>query len=61
MNKETRNFIWGLILLTICGTALSIHVAEIKAQNPRNIINNIMLILTIPGVIMGWRKIQNSL
>ena len=61
MNKETRNFIWGLVLLIICGTALSIHLTQIINEEHRNIIDNLIMIGTIPGVIIGLIKIYKTL
>lgn len=31
MNRETRTFIWGLLLILICGSGLAIHIVRIKA------------------------------
>lgn len=30
MNKETRTFILGLLLMLICGSGLSIHIIQLK-------------------------------
>ena len=61
MNKETRNFIWGLILLIICGWGLSIHLTQIINEEHRNIIDNLMMIGTIPGVLIGFITVHKSL
>ncbi len=30
MNKETRTFIWGLVLMFVCGSGLAIHIIRLK-------------------------------
>ena len=61
MNKETRNFIWGLILIIICGGALSIHLTQIINEEHRDIIDNLLMIGAIPGVIIGLIQVHKSL
>ena len=30
MNKKTRTFIWGLLLIIVCGIGSAIHVVQLK-------------------------------
>jgi hypothetical protein len=56
MNKETRSFIWGLILVLICGSGFAIHIIEIKIGKPRDWYDWTLMILTLYGLISGgWR------
>jgi len=31
MDKETRTFIWGLLLVIICGLGLTIHIVQLRS------------------------------
>jgi len=41
MNRDTRTFLWGLILLTVCGHYFSELMIELKTN-----INNISTLIT---------------
>jgi hypothetical protein len=62
MNKETRIFIWGLVLVLICGTALAIHIAEMINGTWRfNALQSFMLFFSAVGFICGGININRTI
>jgi len=51
MNKETRQFIWGLILLFISTVAVAIHMAEIHNGTWTGGVNYFLLTASALGLI----------
>lgn len=61
MNKETRTFIWGLILLLICTTGFSIHLIEmVKGIWECNAWQMFLFIGTTLGMIIGAIKVSRT-
>lgn len=61
MNKETRSFIWGLIMFLICGLALVIHIIEIQSGKPRDWYDFTLMVLTFIGMMSGLSRIYKSI
>jgi len=61
MNKETRSFIWGLILLLICATALAIHIVKLRSDAFYDWVDWTMLTFSIIGSFMGYHKIHTTI
>jgi len=63
MNKETRQFIWGLVLLLVCGIGVSIHLNNIANGTWPGGINYLYSFLfSIVGCIAGfYYVIKNTL
>jgi hypothetical protein len=61
MNKETRSFIWGLILLLLCGFALALQINHIMNENPTDWTDGILMIFTILGFLSGGFRVFNSI
>ncbi len=53
MNKETRTFIWGLLLILICGKGLSIHIIELKSGMTYTWYEWVLFIACLYGTIAG--------
>jgi len=61
MEKDTRTFIWGLILLITGSIALSTHIIEIKNNVWEFSIWKTMLLLgSILSIIIGGYKVINT-
>jgi hypothetical protein len=61
MNKETRMFIWGIILTIICGLATVIHIIEIKENIPQNWLDWVGMVFCICGLYSGIEYIHQSI
>jgi len=57
MNKETRSFIWGLILFLLCGSGFAIHIIEIKIGKSIDWYDWALMIFIIYGLISGGCRI----
>jgi hypothetical protein len=61
MNKETRTFIWGLILLLLCTTGFSIHLIEmVNGTWKCNAWQMFLFIGTTLGMIIGAIKVSRT-
>lgn len=58
MNRETRIFIWGLILLFTCGIATAIHISDIINGDH---LTYVLLPFTLIGVFIGSIRLYESL
>ena len=61
MNKETRSFIFGLILILICGVGFVIHLTEIENGVYRNTRDWILMFLDFFGVISGMIRVFKTI
>lgn len=57
MNKETRTFIWGFIILISCGFATAGFILKLF-DGHREWFNFVGLALTAPNVFVGLNKIN---
>lgn len=58
MNKETRIFIWGLILTLINATAISVKIDDIYRNNWHvDIFSLILIPILLIGLVIGLNKI----
>jgi hypothetical protein len=53
MNKETRTFIWGILLVLVCGSGLAIHIIQLKSGMHYTWYEWILLIGCLYGTIAG--------
>ena len=62
MNLETRKFIWGLILIILCGFSTAIHILNFVNGTFEHGIwwNWILFIMSLVGTISGWIKIDET-
>lgn len=58
MNKETRIFIWGLILTLINAAAISVKIDDIYRNNWHvDIFSLILIPILLIGLVIGLNKI----
>lgn len=61
MNKETRTFIFGLIMFLICSLGTSIHFVAILNDTWKCDTHNVLLLTgCIMGAILGAIKVSNT-
>lgn len=61
MNKETRIFIWGLILTLINAAAISVKIIEIINNNWQvDVIDAILITILATGLLLGLNKISKT-
>ena len=60
MNKETRTFIWGLILLIVCGVGFSIHINDFINGTFEYGWNWLLFGGTITGTVIGGIKVSRT-
>jgi len=60
MNKETRTFIWGLIILYVCASALGDCIFKIMYVSFDPVIDSIILILMSIGCWNGSKRITKT-
>jgi len=57
MNKETREFIWGLLLILFCGIGFVFHVMEVLMGKPRDWYDWTLMAITLYGFISGCNTV----
>jgi len=60
MNKETRTFIWGLILLIVCGLGFAIHINDFINGTFEYGWNWLSFAGTISGTVIGGIKVSTT-
>lgn len=60
MNLETRTFIWGLILMILCGIGTAIHIVDFINGTFEHGWNWLLFIGSFVGVISGGIKINKT-
>ena len=60
MNKERRTFIWGLILMIICGLAIVVHLKDIVYGTFQGGVQFMFLLSAIAGFIVGKSKVTGD-
>lgn len=60
MNKETRQFIWGLILLMLGGLAVAESLIAIFNGTWDGGVNNVLLSFSLYGVVVGGYYISKN-
>jgi len=60
MNKETRTFIWGIILLFICGTGLALHIIDLVNGTFEHGWHWVLFVGCAFGTIQGSIKIAKT-
>lgn len=61
MNKETRIFIWGLILTLINATTISVKINEIINNNWQvDVPDAILITILATGLLLGLNKISKT-
>ena len=58
MNKERRTFIWGLILMIICGLGCMIHLKNIACGTFQGGVQFIFFLSSIAGFLLGKSKVE---
>jgi|TARA_R110000787_G_scaffold285497_1_gene401411 hypothetical protein len=61
MNKETRNFIWGLILVLVCGSGVAIHIIQLKSGIIYTWYEWTILALCAYGLVSGGIRVSKSI
>ena len=60
MNKKTRAFIFGLILLLVCGLGFAIHIIDFINDTFEYGWHWSLFAGTITGTVMGGIKVYNT-
>ena len=60
MNKETRSFIWGVILVLVCGTGTAIGISKIIDGTFKILPDAILIFFTLCGVVSGAIRLHKS-
>jgi hypothetical protein len=60
MNRETRTFIWGLLVVYICASGLGLQIRELMSRVDFGWFDWIFLILNLLGVISGLYSIYKT-
>lgn len=60
MNRERKTFIWGLILMIVCGLAIVIHLKDIAHGTFQGGVQFMFLLLAIAGFIVGKNKVAGD-
>jgi hypothetical protein len=53
MNRETRTFIWGLLLMLLCGSGLSIYLIRYQKDMPIEWYDLLSMAACLYGTIAG--------
>ena len=61
MNKETRMFIWGLLLVMVCGTGLVIHIIQLKSGMHYTLYEWLLFAVCLYGIIKGGFRIFKTI
>jgi len=61
MNKETRNFIWGLILVLLCGSGVAIHIIQLKSGMDYTWSEWILLVCCSYGLVSGGIRLFKTI
>lgn len=61
MDKETRTFIWGLLLLIICGLGLAIHIVQLRSGMHYTWYDWMLFIFSLYGTISGALSIHKTI
>lgn len=60
MNKETRSFIWGLILVLVCGSGFALHVIEIENGIKRTLYDWVAMAFTSFALYAGVVRVYKA-
>lgn len=60
MNRETRTFIWGIIVVYICGSGLGSQINELNSRVDFVWFDWVLIILNLLGVISGVYSIYKT-
>lgn len=61
MNKETRTFVWGLLLVFICGLSVCIHIDELYDGKVYSWYNWVLMGLNVCGFLSGVQYVGRSI
>ena len=61
MNKETRSFIWGLMLILICGGGVAIHIIQLKSGLDYTLFDWVLLVLCCYGMVLGAIRVFKAI
>jgi hypothetical protein len=61
MNKETRTFIWGLLLVLVCGSGLAIHIIQLKSGMHYTWYEWVLFVGCFYGTIAGGFRIYKTI
>ena len=61
MNKETRSFIWGLIIVIINALAMAIHIIQIRYGVDYGLFEYTIMAFNIIGLIIGFERIYKTI
>jgi hypothetical protein len=61
MNKETRNFIWGLILLLLCGSGVATHIIKLKSGMDYTLYEWTSLVCCSYGLVCGGIRLFKTI
>jgi len=61
MNKETRSFIWGIIMVFVCGIAVAINIIKIENNGKMEFISYVAFGLQCAGVVSGFIRIFKNI
>ena len=60
MNKETKTFICGLILMIVCGIGCTIHLKDLICGTFQGGVQFLFLLSSIAGFVVGRSKITEN-
>tara|TARA_R110002167_G_C12358963_1_gene622970 strand:- start:340 stop:528 length:189 start_codon:yes stop_codon:yes gene_type:complete len=60
MNKETRNFTWGLMLVLFCGSGVAMHIIQLKAGMNYTWYDWTLLTLCSIGLVLGGNRVLKT-
>lgn len=60
MNKETRSFIWGLLLIIVCGSSLG-TILERVAYGDAAFLDGLGTIFALLGVYLGAKRVYKNI
>ena len=61
MNKETRTFIFGLVLFLICGSGVARDIIPLVDGTKFDLLQLFTLICSIVGCLIGYGYIQKTI
>jgi len=61
MNKETRSFIWGLMLVLICGSGVAIHIIQLEIGMNYTWYEWTLLAFCAYGVVSGGIRVFKTI
>ena len=60
MNKETKTFICGLILMIVCGIGCTIHLKDLICGTFQGGVQSMFFLSSIAGFMLGKSKVEGA-